>query len=82
MQSSTEKSLRTIRQLYAANKLDAKSIQVIISSNNNVFSNKYNIESCSDIIEWAEKTQTDESRAIHLLVLECLGFFIKEDPSF
>jgi hypothetical protein len=73
----TDKVLRTIRQLYSAQRLDLKSFHTIVVSVTPFDLGGARIEICSDIISWAEKQESDEATAIYWVAHDCLTEVMK-----
>ena len=77
MHMYTDKVLRTVRQLYSAQRLDLKSFYTIVVSATAFDIGGARIEICSDIIAWAEKQESDEATAIYWLAHDCLAEVMK-----
>jgi len=73
----TDKVLRTVRQLYSAQRLDLKAFYTIVCSATPFDIGGDRIEICSDIIAWAEKLESDEATAIYWLAHDCLAEIMK-----
>ena len=71
----SDKVLRTVRQLYSAQRLDLRSFYVIVCSALSALEGR--IEICSDIIAWAEKQESDEATTIYWLAHDCLAELMK-----
>jgi hypothetical protein len=73
----TTKVLTPVRQLYRAQRLDLKSFATILESVTAYSGRGAQIEICSDIINWAEKLESDEATTIYWLAHDCLAEVMK-----
>jgi hypothetical protein len=77
MHMYTDKVLTPVRQLYRAQRLDLKSFHTILKSVTAFSIGGAEIEICSDIINWAEKQESDEATAIYWIAHDCLAEVMK-----
>jgi hypothetical protein len=73
----TDKVLTPARQLYRAQRLDLKSFCTIVAAVTTYSGRDAQIEICSDIINWAEKQESDEATAIYWIAHDCLAEVMK-----